>query len=74
MQADVLPDASEPAALIGRLESLWVTMLAALAIGIVQSCLTAFPSLSPYRTLTPFLFAIVALLWFGFAQRGLSRA
>src|SRR5438067_1150866 len=41
--------ASLSAALIGRLESLWVTMLAALAIGIVQSCLTAFPSLSPYR-------------------------
>src|SRR5207253_3203154 len=66
--------ASLSAALIGRLESLWATMLAALAIGIVQSCLTAFPGVSPYRTLTPFIFAIVALLWFGFAQRGARTA
>ena len=58
------------AALIGRLDSLWTTMLAALVIGIVQSCLTAFPPVSPYRTLTPFVFAILALLWFGFARRG----
>jgi branched-chain amino acid transport system permease protein len=62
------------AALIGRLESLWATMVAALAIGLVQSCLTAFGPVSPYRTLTPFLFAIVALLWFGFARRGPSTA
>lgn len=62
------------AALIGRLDSLWTTMLAALVIGIVQSCLTAFPPVSPYRTLTPFIFAILALLWFGFGRRGLRRA
>src|SRR5207237_1785270 len=37
--------ASLSAALIGRLESLWATMVAALAIGIVQSCLTAFAPL-----------------------------
>jgi branched-chain amino acid transport system permease protein len=61
------------AALIGRLESLWATMAAALAIGIVQSCLTAFAPLSPYRTLTPFLFAIVALLWFGFGRRRVGQ-
>jgi len=57
------------AALIGRLESLWVTLGAALVIGVVQSCLTAFPAVSPYRTLTPFIFAIVALLWFGFREQ-----
>ena len=62
------------AALIGRLDSLWTTMLAALVIGIVQSCLTAFPPVSPYRTLTPFIFAILALLWFGFGRLGLRRA
>jgi len=62
------------AALIGRLDSLWTTMLAALVIGIVQSCVTAFPPVSPYRTLTPFIFAILALLWFGFGRRGLRRA
>jgi branched-chain amino acid transport system permease protein len=66
--------ASLSAALIGRLQSLWSTMFAALAIGVVQSCLTAFAPVSPYRTLTPFLFAIVALLWFGWRGRGLGRA
>jgi len=62
------------AALIGRLESLNVTLIAALVIGVVQSCLAAFPTLSPYRTMTPFVFAILALLWFGFTeQRTLGR-
>jgi branched-chain amino acid transport system permease protein len=65
--------ASLSAALIGRLESLWATMAAALVIGIVQSCLTAFAPVSAYRTLTPFIFAILALLWFGFAQRSPSK-
>jgi branched-chain amino acid transport system permease protein len=58
------------AALIGGLNSLWTTMLAAFSIGIVQSCLTAFPLVSSYRTLTPFVFAIVTLLWFGSGERG----
>jgi hypothetical protein len=31
---------------------------------LVQSCLTAFPNLAEYRTMTPFVLAIVALLWF----------
>jgi len=66
--------ASLSAALVGRLRSLWATMAAGLAIGIVQSCLTAFTAVSPYRTVTPFVFAILALLWFGFGRRvsGLS--
>jgi branched-chain amino acid transport system permease protein len=58
------------AALIGALDSLSTTMVAALIIGVVQSCLTAFPQVSPYRTLTPFVFAIIALLWFGIVRRG----
>jgi branched-chain amino acid transport system permease protein len=67
--------ASLSAALIARLESLVVTMVAGLAIGLVQALLTPFDSVGPYRTMTPFLFAIVALLWFGFSNaRGLSRA
>lgn len=58
------------AALIGRLRSLWVTLFAALAIGVVEACLSAFatwPSvdrpLSQYNRMTPFVLAIVALLW-----------
>ena len=56
------------AALIGQLQSLWVTLAAGFVIGIVQSCLTAFEldrtDLAEYRTMTPFVLAIVALLWF----------
>ena len=59
------------AALIGRLTSLWVTLAAGFVIGIVQSCLTAFTRvhigarpLADYRTITPFVLAIVALLFF----------
>ena len=59
------------AALIGRLTSLWVTLAAGFVIGIVQSCLTAFNDvhigarpLADYRTITPFVLAIVALLFF----------
>jgi branched-chain amino acid transport system permease protein len=66
--------ASLSAALIGRLESLVTTMVAGLAIGVVQSCLAVFDVLTPYRTMTPFVFAIVALLWFGFARVRLSAA
>src|SRR5579859_692428 len=63
--------ASLSAALVGRLNSLGVTLVAGLAIGVVQSSLTAFLAISSYRTVTPFVFAIVALLWFGFSRRGM---
>jgi branched-chain amino acid transport system permease protein len=59
------------AALIGQLRSLWVTLAGGFLIGIVQSCLTAFSgvkigdsSLAEYRTMAPFVLAIIALLWF----------
>ena len=52
------------AALIGQLRSLWVTLAAGIVIGIVQSCLNAFSSVADYRNMTPFVLAIVALLWF----------
>ena len=52
------------AALIGQLRSLWVTLIAGFVIGLVQSCLTAFSDLAQYRTMTPFVLAIIALLWF----------
>lgn len=53
------------AALAGRFSSLWVTLLAGLAIGVVESCLNKVGAVADYRALTPFLFAIAALLWFG---------
>jgi branched-chain amino acid transport system permease protein len=54
------------AALIGRLRSLWITLAAGFVIGLVQSSLTAFtdPNLADYRNMTPFVLAIIALLWF----------
>jgi branched-chain amino acid transport system permease protein len=61
------------AALIGQLRSLWITLVAGIVIGIVQSCLTAFSSLAEYRTLTPFVLAILALLWFARRPQVLAR-
>jgi branched-chain amino acid transport system permease protein len=52
------------AALIGQLRSLWVTLAAGFVIGIVQSCLTPVKHVTDYRNMTPFVLAIVALLWF----------
>ncbi len=66
--------ASLSAALVGQLRSLGVTMVAGLGIGVVQACATAFPLVSSYRTVTPFLVAILALLWFGFRRRGMALA
>jgi branched-chain amino acid transport system permease protein len=60
-----LPVAALAAALIGRVESLAVTVGAAFAIGLVQSSLGAMGSLAQYRTSTPFVAAIVVLLYFG---------
>lgn len=52
------------AALVGRLQSLWITLAAGLVIGIIQSVLTPFNAISPYRAATPFVVAIIVLLWF----------
>ena len=56
------------AALIGQLRSLWITLIAGFVIGLVQSCLTAVRRAAPTTaTMTPFVLAIVALLWFAWA-------
>ena len=59
------------AALIGQLQSLWITLAAGFVIGLVQSCLQAFydiriggRAIAEFRTITPFVLAILALLWF----------
>ena len=51
------------AALIGRLRSLWVTMLGGLAVGVAQSGLSPYSRVSAYRSAAPFVLAIVALLY-----------
>jgi branched-chain amino acid transport system permease protein len=60
-----LPVAALAAALIGRVESLWTTVIAAFVIGLLQSSLGAMASLAQYRTTTPFAAAILVLVWFG---------
>ena len=51
------------AALIGRLESLWMTLFGGLAIGLAQAVLAPYESVSRYRSAAPFVLAILALLW-----------
>ena len=50
------------AALIGRLSSLWMTLLGGIAVGLAQSILSPYTSISTYRSAAPFVLAIVALL------------
>jgi branched-chain amino acid transport system permease protein len=51
------------AALIGRLRSLWVTLFGGLLVGLAQSILSPYTSVSAYRSSAPFVLAIVALLY-----------
>jgi branched-chain amino acid transport system permease protein len=51
------------AALIARLSSLWGTLLAGIVVGLVNAMVTPFLSISQYRDMTPFVLAIVALLF-----------
>ena len=50
------------AALIGRLRSLWVTLFGGLLVGLVQAVLAPYSSVTQYRSATPFVLAIAALL------------
>jgi branched-chain amino acid transport system permease protein len=54
-------------AVVGQFRSLWVTFVASLGIGLVESGLTPFKDslrvLSDYRKLVPYLVAIIAILW-----------
>lgn len=68
-----IPIAALAAALIGRMESLTATMVAAFVIGLVQSELNAFRSLAAYRNTTPFVAAIIVLLWFGWRRQTEGR-
>jgi branched-chain amino acid transport system permease protein len=52
------------AALIARLRSLAVTFVAAIVIGLIDNLITPINSITNYRDMTPFVLAIVALLFF----------
>jgi branched-chain amino acid transport system permease protein len=60
-----LPVAALSAALIAKVESLPITVVAAFAIGLVQALLGAISWLADYRTATPFLAALIVLIYFG---------
>jgi branched-subunit amino acid ABC-type transport system permease component len=51
------------AAIAGRVQSLGIAVVGGLAIGVVEAVGTPFPAFASYRTLTPFVFAIVALIF-----------
>ena len=51
------------AALIGQLRSIAVTFAAGIVIGVIHDLLTPFTSLTSYRDMTPFVLAVIALLW-----------
>jgi branched-chain amino acid transport system permease protein len=51
------------AGLIARLNSITVTLLAAIVIGLVHDLLTPIQSVSDYRDMTPFVLAAAALLY-----------
>jgi branched-chain amino acid transport system permease protein len=52
---------------VGRLTSIKVTFFAGLAIGIIESFITLYKPLAPFRVASPFIVAILALMWL---QRG----
>jgi branched-chain amino acid transport system permease protein len=51
------------AALIARLSSLTITLFAGIVVGLVTALITPILSISEYRDMTPFVLAIIALLW-----------
>jgi branched-subunit amino acid ABC-type transport system permease component len=51
------------AAIAGRMRSLYATVIGGLLIGVAEAMATPFPYVGTVRGLTPFVFAIAALLW-----------
>jgi branched-chain amino acid transport system permease protein len=51
------------AALIARLQSITVTLIAGIVVGVVTAGVTPFLAISQYRDMAPFVLAIVALLF-----------
>jgi len=61
------------AVVMGRLRSLWITFSAGLVIGVIQSSLIAFDAVTEYRNITPFVLAIVMLLWLAWRRPLMTR-
>ncbi len=57
------------AAVCGRLQSLWLTFLGGITIGVVEAMLTLSKPLAPLRSMTPFIIAALAILWMQRKQR-----
>jgi branched-chain amino acid transport system permease protein len=51
------------AAIVGRLRSMWGTLAGGLMIGLLEAFGTPFQAIAPYRSLAPFVVAIVVILW-----------
>jgi branched-chain amino acid transport system permease protein len=51
------------AAIVGRLESLPMTLAGGLLIGVMESFATLVRPIAPFRTATPFIVAAVLLIW-----------
>ena len=51
------------AAIVGRLESLPMTLAGGLIIGVAESMTTLIKPLAPYRSAAPFIVAAILLLW-----------
>ncbi len=55
------------AAICGRLENLWLVLIGGLSIGLIESLMTLSPLFKSIRPVTPFVIAVLAMLWM---QRG----
>jgi branched-chain amino acid transport system permease protein len=62
------------AALIGRLQSITVTFVAALVVGLVHDLLTPINALTNYRDMTPFVLAAIALLVLSRGRQVMTRS
>jgi branched-chain amino acid transport system permease protein len=62
------------AALIGRLQSITVTFVAALVVGLVHDLLTPINALTNYRDMTPFVLAAIALLVLSRGSQVMTRS
>lgn len=54
------------AAVLGQLRSLWVTLIAGFGVGIVEAVLTVVQPVSNYRTMAPYLIAVLAVMVLSF--------